>query len=508
MGLLFLLFASTIEIHLYSWEESANLTRLFQLTVILKKRGSLVSGVTMKLADFSSRLKYIDLPAEVVLEVKHLLLDSIGCAVAGLKTEKGEISLAFARRLGGEPESSIIGTDDKAPADTAAFVNGELFNALDYDALCSPSAHISPFVMAAPLALAEAGNVSGRDLITALAVSHEIAIRVARGLVTGGRFSVYIPEKEMRITGPTHGYGSSVFGGVAGAGRIMGFDSEKICHAFGIAGYMCPVPVTMRFAFAVPSSMSKYLSAGWISKTEVTAVMLAELGYTGDKEILDGEFGFWKSFASEEWRHEDVVDRLGSKWFLPESISYKAYPCCGAMHHALDFFYQIIEENDLDAADIERVDVLMNMLADFPLWQNRRIETHIEAQFSVAYVFAIAAHRVPIGPEWQKRETFEDPKILEFMDRVHVKTYADFQGAVGKPIVRVIAGKNGVDGKRTFSKGDIFTGQNILGREQLVDKFMGNVSDVVPEKEGEKAIETIFNLEELEDVSELLRLVR
>jgi len=465
-------------------------------------------NLTRKLADFTFNTTYQDIPAEVVWQIKRLLLDSIGCAIAGLSTEKGKISLEFSKRLKGNTESTIIGTPNKVPSNLAAFANGELFNALDYEALTSPSGHISPFVMAAPLALAEAIRASGQELITALALSHEIGIRVARGLIPGKEFFMRIPQKGITIGLPTHGYGSAIFGGVAGAAKILGFNPDKLCHALGIAGYMCPIPVVMKFAATVPSSMSKYLSAGWISMTEVMAVLLSDLGYTGDKEILDGEFGFWKSFASEDWLPEEVIVHLGKNWFLPSSISYKAYPCCGAMHHALDCFYRILEENHLDASDIERIDILINMLADLPLWQNRRIGTHIEAQFSVAYVFSVAAHRIEIGPEWQDPKTFRNPKILKFMDKINFETYSDYQSAINKPIVKVLARERGSGERRVYTEGTIFMDQPGLNDHQLADKFLRNVLEVLTKDQAEKAIHTIFALEEIKDVSELLKLLR
>ena len=125
-----------------------------------------MSSVTQELADFAVDISYEELPLEVVHESKRLLLDSLGCAIGGLSTEKGKVSVSLARRIGGNPESTIIGTGDKVSSAPAAFANGELINALDYDALFSPD-HVSPFVLAAPLAIAELKGSSGKDLIVA-----------------------------------------------------------------------------------------------------------------------------------------------------------------------------------------------------------------------------------------------------------------------------------------------------------------------------------------------------
>jgi len=94
-----------------------------------------MSNLTQELASFAVDTKYEDLPVSVVHEAKLLLLDSIGCALAAITTDKGKMSLALARRLGGPPESSIIGMGGKVSCSSAALANGELICTLDFDVL-------------------------------------------------------------------------------------------------------------------------------------------------------------------------------------------------------------------------------------------------------------------------------------------------------------------------------------------------------------------------------------
>ena len=75
------------------------------------------------LADFIADIKYEDLPPEVVIETKKVLLDSMGCALAGTLTPKGELSLLFGRRSESAPESTLIGHHRKVSSSVAAFVN-------------------------------------------------------------------------------------------------------------------------------------------------------------------------------------------------------------------------------------------------------------------------------------------------------------------------------------------------------------------------------------------------
>ena len=129
---------------------------------------------TRELVKFGEETDFEDLPDEVRHEAKRVLLDSVGCALGGIMVDKGRFSIQFARKLGAGTESTILGTGDRVSSAAAAFANGELINALDMDAILAP-AHVSPFVIPASLALAESRGASGKDLIVAIALGHEIS---------------------------------------------------------------------------------------------------------------------------------------------------------------------------------------------------------------------------------------------------------------------------------------------------------------------------------------------
>src|SRR3989304_5086215 len=111
--------------------------------------------IIQQLADFISEIRYEDLPDEVVHESKRILLDSIGCAFAGKTVDKGRIAIELSRQREGLDEATIISTGDRVSLFGASFANGELINALDYDVCHLPPGHVSPYVISAPLALAE-----------------------------------------------------------------------------------------------------------------------------------------------------------------------------------------------------------------------------------------------------------------------------------------------------------------------------------------------------------------
>jgi 2-methylcitrate dehydratase PrpD len=98
------------------------------------------------LAGFTTEIRFEDLPANVVEESKRILLDSIGCALGGLSHPKGTIGVQYARLMGaGAPgaQATILGTGEKVSTVGAGFANGELINALDFDAILPLRANLA-----------------------------------------------------------------------------------------------------------------------------------------------------------------------------------------------------------------------------------------------------------------------------------------------------------------------------------------------------------------------------
>ena len=283
-----------------------------------------MDDLTEELATFVTGIKFDDLPQEVKRETKRILLDSIGCGIGGNRTERGKICTELARKLGGQPESSILGTKVKVSSINAAFANGELINALDYDALAG--GHIPPFVIPPPLALAEALSASGRELILSVALGHEIARRV--GLAARPPYwpSESGPEKGKVIFSPVSGHGPAVFGAAIGAGKILNLDSEKMASAIGIAGYAGPPNTFRKWTDTAPVRMTKYGPPGFTAEVGVRAALLADMGYRGDTNIFEGVFSYWRFAGFQEWDKKKVIEDLGSKWVSLE-VKYKKFPC-------------------------------------------------------------------------------------------------------------------------------------------------------------------------------------
>lgn len=473
-------------------------------------------SLTQELVNFVVKTEYEDLPQSVIHESKRILLDAVGCALAGLSSDKGKVAVKLATRMAGPPESTIIGLGEKVSSCAASFANGELINALDWDAALA--GHNVASVVPALLALAESGQASGKRLILAIALGIELAVRLGQAVSHTIEVVKEGPDKGKAYFPPVYGFGHYVLPGSLAAGKILNLDQERMSHAMGIAGYICPVPPFSKWARTLPLSMTKYSVTGWISQAEVTSALLAEAGYTGDPTVLDGEYGFGRFYHLARWEPDTLTQKLGEQWHML-GICYKEYPCCRFFHSGLDCFMKIIEEQNLLPRDIDQVRLWLTPVVDLPLCTNREIRTQIDAQFSTAYIFAVAAHRIKFI-DWQDLDTIQNPEIRDFMNKVIWQPYPDWGKLVLEDPRRFPAKAEVVSGEKRFEEENLYP-KRIFSitefgsvpeearttDEELIKKFRSSAFRVLPWGRIDEAIECIFELEELENISLLTKLV-
>ena len=180
--------------------------------------------LTQELAKITLAPTYDHLSDEAIEAAKLLLLDALGCAIAGWHADGCTDVVAQMRDWGGKPESNILFHGDKLPAAHAAFANSMMIHAQDFDDVHIPGIlHISSIVVPAMLAIGQSHQATGRDALIAMTMGVEVAARIA------------IPEKQYRRGEcflPTSLAGS--FGGVATAARLMKLTKDQCTHALGI----------------------------------------------------------------------------------------------------------------------------------------------------------------------------------------------------------------------------------------------------------------------------------
>ena len=483
------------------------------------EKGELMDkNYTETLADFATKVSFDDLPHEVCHATKRLILDTVGCAIGGYSTDIGKIVIDLKRELGGKPESTILVTGDKTSCTSAAFVNAELANALDADETFRWMSHHANCVVLPALAVAERVSASGRELITSVAVGFEVATRI--GLALRSMYTIEGAEGKVHFS-PVAGLSWAIFGSVIAAGKLLKLDKTKMAHGMGIAGYTAPISVAGKWSpLPSPKPMTKYAPYGSIAESGVTAALLAEKGFTGDCTVLDGDRGFWRMTGVNSCDWKTLTKHLGQSWAVTET-SYKPYPCCRHIHIPLDLFYKIVKEHQLHPEEIDRVNVrvfsgaIRQRMGEMVLVNNE-----VDAQFSIPYIFGVAALGLRPSPEWHSPGMRSDARVIQFAQKVNVEVDSSADEAMvqqlkrGAPIIRlpasveVIAKGKTYRARAEYAKGDPSPAEFAMTDEELSEKFRNFSYRLLPSSHIEEAIDAILNLDSLDCIAQVMACLR
>ncbi len=455
-------------------------------------------AVTPHLIRFVQDTKYSSLPSEMVQVTKRGLVDALACGLAGRRADRGAIAVRLARRLGGPAESSILGERGKLSCVNAAFANGELVNALDFDA----TPHSPPNVIPPMLAVSEMKRLSGKQLIAAVTTGHEVGWRLNAAM------STYTSSYIEKATSPDV-FGNSneaLLGAALGVGTLLGLDDVRLAHCLGLAGYFCSLPVGKDWHdVKPPKPMVKYAPTGWLCKAAVTSALLAEDGCTCNATVLDGRYGFPRFYGAGQWDSESLVRDLGKTW-VSANYQFKPYACCRFFHSQLDCFIGIIEEHKLQPEEIDAVEAL-----GMPFAANSdpmSVSTQSDAQFSLPFNIAAAAYRMGSGPDWQQRAVLDDPRLHTFMKKVTLGIDPKAQ-AVTREDRRAWAARVTVKARgRTFVRETRYAhGTPVAGfemsDEELSQKLKRAAAGLLSESAAERVLEDLWRLEAVPDVSVL-----
>ena len=470
----------------------------------------LANNVTTKIAEYSTALKYEDLPKEVIHETKRVFMDIVGCGLGSSDLDKGANAVKIIRELGGSPQATILGSGEKVSVTSATFANAELMHSMDYNAI-TPPIYIAPFVCPAALAVGEMNNVSGKEFLAAMAAGFDVASRI--GLALGSFRDKSKPVK-------SYGTGFDTFGVAVAAGKLMGFDSYKMADALGLAGYFAPVPCHTKYMNTPNNGMMKFGAAGWTAQAGVTAALLSNVGEAGDRSVLDGDYGFWAMNGSQSCDFDSITANLGKDWKILQS-KFKSLPCDGIYQSPLRPLIDLIAENNLKPEDMDYVLVKAEANMFCPQFMSTTIENNVDASMSFPFCVAVVACGVPVGPIWQRCSTYTDPKILDFMNtKVKFEVY-DYAEETRKQEIEV-EHKPYINRRPSYvevsAHGKVYsrkaeyaywlsaeTPEYTAKDSDLIEKFHGNTADVMTREKSEKAVEMLMNLEKVASIKDLMK---
>jgi 2-methylcitrate dehydratase PrpD len=421
----------------------------------------------------------------------RVIADCLGVMVAGAQSPASRHVTRFASAFSGQPSAPILGAGASAPIQLAALANGTSAHALDFDD-DEPAVFIghptSP-VLVSLVSLAHMRPVTGADVLAAFLVGTDVQSALAR---------VVNPKHYLAGWHATSTLG--VIGATAAGAKLLGLDRTKSAYALGIAA-SCVSGLKVNFG-----TMTKPLHVGRAGEAAVTAVLLAESGFTAAEAVLDGPLGLIEVLGADEVGPADRFSDLGERHaVLDPGVAIKRYPCCSSTHPALDAYLDLREEFGIAAADIERIRCeLAPPAADILIYA--KPSSPLEGKFSMAYCLAVAAVRGAVTQDDFSEQALEDSQVMSLIDSIDVE-YTD---SLNQPDIWVSTAARVVVSLRDGQKVERVawepkgSARNPLSEAELWAKFRGCTTSLVTEEAAKRTFQRLLALEAEDDFATLL----
>lgn len=281
-------------------------------------------------------------PPDALDMARSLVLDHIGVSLYGTTFEWSKIVASTIATQESKPESRIY-AGGKASARDAAFINATAAHAIGLDEVHEESlSHPGCIVIPAALALGEAHDRSGAELLEAIIAGYEVTTRI------GAAIGSALLRKGLHP--PSH---SGVFGATAAAGRILRLTQPQMSCAFGLAASMASG--IMKFTQDPHGTMVKRIHAGMPAERGILAAQLASRGFTGPRNVLGDDYGY-ATILAEVADLSRISNNLGETFEIM-NLSFKMYPCCKFFHTMIDAITECRAEPGFSAADVMTMQV-------------------------------------------------------------------------------------------------------------------------------------------------------
>jgi 2-methylcitrate dehydratase PrpD len=434
---------------------------------------------------------------ETIEQAKKRIIDIVGCLIGGANGGGCAGMRDLIKDWGGKEQATILIHGGKAPAGNAAMLNSIMARSFDYGVITPYIgerpvwAHIAETNIPTAITMAECQHAGGKELLTALILGDDLTTRISAA-------STRAISQGWDTPGTVNKFGAAAI-----ACKLMGMNERQIINAFGIvlnqlAGSFHPIQ---------EGAHCFKLAQGLASRDGIIAAELAGKGWTGGSDPLLGKFGYFALYCKE---HDTapLTKNLGKEFY--GDCTFKPYPSCRFIHSTIDCALELSKNKEIILKDIASITInVAPMHFDSPLNRPLELEGFLQGKaiFSLQYHAANALIRKCVKPEHLTEEFIRDSKVGSLARKVNVT------GDI--PPDKIEAAEVTVcmkDGQKFHACVDEAKGNALkkpLSKADIIEKFRGNVafSKTVSKGNAEKILDIIKNLEEIEDVNKLIKLL-
>lgn len=425
--------------------------------------------------------------------LRTFILDTLGVMIAGSAADFAkELSDGLKRSdLPGADEATVAGTTDRASASVAAMRNAfhahcQEFDSVHEAAVVHALATVQPAVMAW---VEREGGVSGRDFMTALVVGVDVSTTI--GMASNETLRFFRPAS------------AGIFGTTAALARLAGLRGERFANAMGLALASCAG--TMQPHDEGLCTLAVQIANA--ARAAIQAVDMAVAGVPGSQHWLQGPHGYLELFEGS-YELDSRVAELKNIHRIVE-VSHKPFPSGRATHGAVDGLLKL-RERGIDCDRIEQVDIfvppLIEKLVGRPVTPDMGVNY---ARLCLQYVGALILKTGTIEVTDYRRERIEDTDLQALARRVNIIVDDNPDPNALNPQRVVIKSDSGQQEVEVIDT--LGSPANPLTEQQHLAKFRNNwkyARDSMSDDVREATIDTVNNLEALEDMRQLSQLLQ
>jgi 2-methylcitrate dehydratase PrpD len=447
------------------------------------------TDITGRLARYMVEARERRLAPDVAREARHRILDSLAAMVSGAHLKPGEMAIRYARAQGGVEEATVVTTDIRTSAVNAALANGMFAHADETDDFEPVTkAHPGCSVVPAALAMAEREGRSGTELLNAVTLGYDLCCRFLLAL---GPDLVRGSHRSAEGT-------SSTMGSVGAAAALARLDEKGMRHALSYAAQQ--VSGLWSWVRDAEHVEKAFDFSGMGARNGVTAAIMAQMGFSGVWDVLDGEHNALAALSSDP-QPEEMVAGLGSRYFVTET-AIKPFSVGYPIQAPLDAFLRLQREHKLGLDNVERI--VVRLPEDGARIVNDRAMPDVNCQHIIAV--ALVSGTVSFADS-HSYERMKEPAVNAAKARVQLVADPALMDRAAPRSGRVEVTLK--DGRTVshFTRHAPGTKENPMDTERVNVKARGLMEPVLGAKQTEGIIRRVNVLEELKDVRELGRLL-
>ena len=447
-----------------------------------------ISPIMVKLSTYMSGAAARELPANVVKETKHHILDTVAAMVSGAQLTPGLHALRFAKAYGGAKIATVVASDLLTGPIEAAMVNGVLANADETDDNYSTGgAHPGCAIVPAALAIGEKNRIDGTRFIRAVALGYDVGLRAFKLVANGG------------VLSETHNI-VGTFGASAACGCAVGLDTRQMRTLIDYASQQAGAGIG---AWRQDSEHveKSFMFGGMGARNGVTAAMLVQAGWTGVNDVFSGPGNLFQSYAPKA-DPEILVRKLGEEYEVQNTI-IKKWSTGGPIQSPLEAVSLIRQRRAFEPDEIKRINIrVASSAAD-------KIDDSVMANLSMQYLIAVmlidkalsfkAAHDEP---------RMHDPAVVRQKAKIKIIADESLERLLPKRVAIVEITFS--DGTTITERNDTVRGspENPMSSEEVIAKARDLIAPVLGNEKCAALIGKIFALEEVKDIGQLRPLLQ